>query len=113
MDEQSWRVRDIAERLNIARETVLRLLHNGKLHGFKAGRDWRVKESELQRFEAQRGEVRHPRKLDAFSDLNMAIAPGGECTRDAEKDQLRRETQGRDFISPVNPDEAIPDDEHP
>lgn len=40
----------IADRLNVSRESVYRWLRSGKLIGFKAGFLWRVTEEQLQDF---------------------------------------------------------------
>lgn len=40
----------VAERLNVSLVTVGRWLREGKLKGVKAGRQWRVKENDLQEF---------------------------------------------------------------
>ncbi len=41
---------EIASRLNVSNVTVGRWLRGGKLKGLKAGRQWRVRESDLERF---------------------------------------------------------------
>lgn len=41
---------DVARRLNVSLVTVGRWLREGKLKGVKAGRQWRVKENDLQEF---------------------------------------------------------------
>lgn len=41
---------EVAERLKVSRETVLRWLRNGELKGVKAGKLWRVREEDLQEF---------------------------------------------------------------
>jgi excisionase family DNA binding protein len=41
---------DVATRLNVSIVTVGRWLREGKLKGVKAGRQWRVRESELEAF---------------------------------------------------------------
>jgi excisionase family DNA binding protein len=41
---------DIAERLSVGSATVRSWLRQGKLKGVRAGRLWRVKESDLQTF---------------------------------------------------------------
>jgi len=41
---------DIAERLNVGSATVRKWLREGKLKGVRAGRLWRVRESDLEAF---------------------------------------------------------------
>jgi excisionase family DNA binding protein len=102
MAERSYRLREVAEELSVARETVLRLLHRGDLKGYKVGRDWRVKETELRRFQEQRAEIRHPRPSDPLAEVNGAIVEDeGICTRDAEKDQAHRDNEARPFRPPL------------
>jgi excisionase family DNA binding protein len=107
MDEKIWRVREVAARLGVTGETVLKQLHEGTLKGFRVGRAWRITDAALAEFMQPSNEP----PPDAFSDLNTAIAPGGECTRPSDMDQAHRDNAGRPFISPVNPDEAIPDED--
>ncbi len=45
---------EVQEALMISRRTLLKLLWNGSLHGFKAGRQWRVEKDELLRFMRER-----------------------------------------------------------
>ena len=47
---------EVATRLNVSLVTVGRWLREGKLKGLKAGRQWRVRESDLEAF-LERGEV--------------------------------------------------------
>ena len=42
---------DVAKRWNISAYTVRQMLNDGRLQGFKAGREWRVTEDALRRFE--------------------------------------------------------------
>lgn len=41
---------EVAEVLKLPERNVLDLLRSGRLKGFKAGKYWRVKESELEKF---------------------------------------------------------------
>lgn len=54
-------VDQVAERLQIHRKTVERLLQDGKLHAIKVGRVWRVPLSSLEAY--LRGE--HPTKEES------------------------------------------------
>jgi len=42
--------KEVAEKLRVSEQTVLRWLRNGKLKGVKAGRLWRIREEDLQEF---------------------------------------------------------------
>jgi len=42
--------KEVAEKLKVSEQTVLRWLRNGKLKGVKAGRLWRIREEDLQEF---------------------------------------------------------------
>lgn len=42
--------KEVAEKLRLSEQTVLRWLRNGKLKGVKAGRLWRIREEDLQEF---------------------------------------------------------------
>jgi len=49
---------DVAHRLNVSIVTVGRWLRGGKLKGVKAGRQWRVRERDLEAFLEKGGEGR-------------------------------------------------------
>jgi excisionase family DNA binding protein len=104
---------EVGRLLKIQAETVRRLwIKTGKLPAVKVGRQWRVDADHLQEVLARQAleqSIQEP--PDAFADLNDVMAPGGECTRASEQDQAHRDNAGREFISPVNPDEAIPEGE--
>ena len=42
--------KEVADRLRVSEQTVLRWLRSGKLKGVKAGKLWRVEEEELEKF---------------------------------------------------------------
>ena len=42
-------IQEVAEVLKIAQSTIRRWLNEGKMKGVKLGRQWRVKQSELDR----------------------------------------------------------------
>jgi len=45
-----YTVRDVAQRLHLTTETIRDYLQDGKLKGFKVGKQWRVREQELEAF---------------------------------------------------------------
>jgi excisionase family DNA binding protein len=45
-----YTVRDVAQRLHLTPETVRDYLQEGKLKGFKVGKQWRVREQDLEVF---------------------------------------------------------------
>lgn len=104
MDEHVYTIREVAEKLKLTRESVLRLLHRRELIGFKAGRDWRIKASALEYYMSKRAEInrRPPQSLTDL--LDQALEPRSGCTRDSEKDQLHRETRGRAWTPPEIPE---------
>jgi excisionase family DNA binding protein len=114
---------EVGRRLKIKAETVRRFwIMTGDLKAEKVGRQWRVDEDDIQEAKERRAlkekaraeaALELKRKPDPFSDLNTFIAPGGLCMQASVRDQLRRETRGREFISPINPDESRPDEEDP
>ena len=48
--EDFWTTEQIAKKLQIGEETVLRYLQTGKIKGIKIARHWRVTESDLKAF---------------------------------------------------------------
>lgn len=54
--EKVYTPEDAAKALMVNPETVKRLLRAGKLGGFKIGRLWRIKESDLEEFMKGGGE---------------------------------------------------------
>jgi len=44
------KLKEVCFALRIGRVSALRLVHSGKLPAFRVGRDWRVLESDLNRF---------------------------------------------------------------
>ena len=43
-------VKQVQEVLHLSERTVFRLIKNGELRGFKAGREWRFEESDIEDF---------------------------------------------------------------
>lgn len=50
VDDPLLTTSDVARRLKVIDETVLRLLRAGDLRGFKVGAAWRVYQSDLENF---------------------------------------------------------------
>lgn len=50
MDERFLTTSQIAEKLQVTEKTVTRWLQAGSLKGYKAGRQWRVREDDLETF---------------------------------------------------------------
>ena len=48
MTEKLWNVKQVQERLDLSERTIFRLIKNGELKGFKAGREWRFEESDIE-----------------------------------------------------------------
>jgi excisionase family DNA binding protein len=63
-------VKEAATKLKVSERTIKNWLRQGTLHGLKAGKVWRIKESELEAFlEGQTEE-----DLDDAAALNEALA---------------------------------------
>lgn len=43
-------IKQVQEMLHLSERTVFRLIKTGKLKGFKAGREWRFEESDIENF---------------------------------------------------------------
>lgn len=43
-------VKQVQEMLHLSERTVFRLIKSGELRGFKAGREWRFEESDIEDF---------------------------------------------------------------
>jgi excisionase family DNA binding protein len=78
-----WRVREVAERLGVTIETVLKRLHEGSLKGFRVGRAWRIRDSELTDFMQRPPEPRardesheEPSQGQEFAAVDAELDPG-------------------------------------
>lgn len=49
-DESYKTIEQVAELLNVSYQVIRNLIVEGKLRAFKAGRQWRIKESELDKY---------------------------------------------------------------
>jgi excisionase family DNA binding protein len=49
-NEKIYTVEEIAEKLRVSRPTVLNLLNNGEIKGFRVGVQWRVLAEDLEAF---------------------------------------------------------------
>ena len=59
-----YTIEQLQKILKLSERTILRLLKNGKLTGFKAGREWRFQESDINAYiQAQRQEAEKERLL--------------------------------------------------
>jgi excisionase family DNA binding protein len=62
-------IKQVKEMLDLSERTIFRLIKDGKLKGFKVGREWRFEQKDIddyiagQRAEAER-EIRQKRKTD-------------------------------------------------
>lgn len=50
LDLESFAPVEVARRLNVHRYTVYKLLHSGRLQGFRVSNRWRIPVAELERF---------------------------------------------------------------
>jgi excisionase family DNA binding protein len=59
-----YTIEQLQKILKLSERTILRLLKEGKLTGFKAGREWRFQESDINAYiQAQRQEAERERLL--------------------------------------------------
>ena len=69
MTDKPFNVKQVSEMLDLSERTIFRLIKDGKLKGFKIGREWRFAQKDIddyiagQREEAER-EIRQKRKTD-------------------------------------------------
>jgi len=50
MTKELLDVKQVCEILKLSERTVFRLIKNGELHGFKAGREWRFEPSDIDSY---------------------------------------------------------------
>lgn len=50
MEDKQLTLQEVSSRLRVSDETIYRLLKKGVLAGYKVGLQWRIKQSELDRF---------------------------------------------------------------
>jgi excisionase family DNA binding protein len=50
LDQEFYTVREVSERLRVSISMVCRLLSNGQMEGFKAGRTWRIPRESLRHY---------------------------------------------------------------
>lgn len=53
-DESYKSIEEVAELLNVSYQTIREMVVSGKLKAFKVGRQWRIKESELEKYSERR-----------------------------------------------------------
>ena len=65
MLDEVYTLEQLQKILKLSERTILRLLKEGKLTGFKAGREWRFQESDINAYiQAQRQEAERERLLE-------------------------------------------------
>jgi excisionase family DNA binding protein len=58
MEKELLDIKQVQAILRVSERTVFRLIEKGKLHGFKAGREWRFTQADLDKYiEDQRREA--------------------------------------------------------
>jgi len=50
MEKRLLTLKEAAEYLNLSEITVKRHLYSGKLKGYKAGRQWRIKQEDIEEY---------------------------------------------------------------
>ena len=72
-------VKDVANYLKLGPTTIYRLLNEGKIPAFKAGKQWRVRQEDLQRYiETQKLLPRRVGPRSKQLDIMEVIKPGKE-----------------------------------
>ena len=61
MDEEILTIREVADLLKLHPKTVNKLANSGKVPGYRIGRQWRFRKSEV--LKAQRGKIPKARRL--------------------------------------------------
>ena len=59
-EERVYTPDEVAERLKIARKTVMNMLRSGRLKGIRVGKFWRIRERDLQAFIESGAEPNRP-----------------------------------------------------
>ncbi len=62
MDRKFLTVNEVADILRVSKLTIWRYIEAGKLPAYKVGRDWRVDESEFEKFLQTRRSVKEQRQ---------------------------------------------------
>jgi excisionase family DNA binding protein len=80
-------VEQVAEYLQLHKVTVVRFAREGKLPGFKVGREWRFREEEIEAWlEAHREQVEFAERFNALMDrLGEGIRAAGYGPEDVER----------------------------
>lgn len=50
MDDKLYSVEEVAKMFGVANTTIRKKLRKKELHGFKIGKAWRIKRTEIQRY---------------------------------------------------------------
>lgn len=50
MTDKTFTVKQVQEILDISERTVFTIIKNGELHGFKAGREWRFEQEDIDAY---------------------------------------------------------------
>jgi excisionase family DNA binding protein len=73
MPRKTLNIKQVQEVLNLSERTVFRLIKSGELKGFKAGREWRFEESDLDLYiERQRAKAQGERPVVSASKQRVA-----------------------------------------
>lgn len=70
MDRELLDIKQVSDMLHLSERTVFRLIERKELKGFKAGREWRFEQKDIDEYiERQR------KKLDEDTDKRDAVKP--------------------------------------
>lgn len=80
IDDRWLTIDEIADTLRVHRRTVWGWIRSGQLHAYKAGKAWRVRESDLEQFLSyglQEEEEKHITKAQAQACAELAMREAG------------------------------------
>lgn len=75
MEDQYLTPKEIARKLRVSSQVVRKWLRNGKVEGFKVGRQWRVKKESLEHFlNPKKSVAKRTKKEDPLLDIIGCIS---------------------------------------
>ena len=64
-DEQLLETADVARHLNVHRKTVINLVERGELRGYRVGRNWRFRKSDVDEYLERQQEPKSGNRHDS------------------------------------------------
>jgi excisionase family DNA binding protein len=81
-------VNEAAIRLGFDERTIRHFLSTGELHGRKMGRQWRISDEEIRRFEDSLKPSQPPEETTSLEAVHPSPEETGQSTSEAQKDHL-------------------------